>query len=436
MAFFGLYSLQHRGQEAAGVAYYNETIQTKKGQGLVAQTLNQLVADHTPIQTIIGHTRYSTAGGSALVNAQPIHIRCNRGEIAIAHNGNISNIRELRDKLFRQGAIFQTSSDTEVIVHLLSRAAPDNFEEALVEVLAQLRGAYSLVIIYEGRLYAVRDPFGFRPLYYGEANGIDLVASETCAFSMLSIPPADEVAPGQILVLSTEGQRWIKFSDPRPAHCVFELIYFARPDSDIFQKSVYQFRKEIGKALAEADPVQGDLVMPVPDSGNSAALGYAEARGIPFELGLTRNHFSGRSFTLPIQEQRELMVRMKLHPIRKVIEDKRIILVDDSLVRGTTSKILVKLLREAGAKEIHLRLSSPEIKYPCFYGIDMPTRKELISNKFDPQKLAIEIGADSVLFLPLPKLQEITKNSQTFCFACFSGNYPEELDQANREEIL
>ncbi len=418
------------------MAYFHEGIQTKKATGLVVQTLNHLAADTTPVRSVIGHTRYSTAGGSAQVNAQPIHIRCNRGEIAIAHNGNISNIHDLKEKLYKQGAIFQTTSDTEVIVHLLSRATPPDFEDALIEVLHQLRGAFSLVLLYEGRLYAVRDPYGFRPLYYGEKDGTHLIASETCSFTMLSIPTAGEVTPGEILVFSPQGRRRLPFSVPKPAHCVFELIYFARPDSDVFLRSVYQFRKKIGRALAEADPVQGDLVMPVPDSGNSAALGYAEARGIPFELGLTRNHFSGRSFTLPIQQQRELMVRMKLHPIKDVIEGKRVILVDDSLVRGTTSKILVKLLRESGAREIHLRLSAPEIKYPCFYGIDMPTRNELISNRFDPDSLAAEIGADSVLFLPLNKLKEVTEDSKAFCFACFSGDYPEELDQTNLKEIL
>lgn len=433
--FFGLYSLQHRGQEAAGVSFWKEGIRTVKGGGLVFQVLQPLVTDQTPITAAIGHTRYSTAGGSAQVNAQPIHIRCNRGEIAIAHNGNISNIHELRQRLYSEGAIFQTTSDTEVIVHLLSRVKPADFEVALQEVLGRLNGAFSLVLLFEGRLYVVRDPHGFRPLYYGQREGLHLVASETCAFSMLSMEPDREVRPGEILIFSQEGVRSIEYAPAHPAHCVFELIYFSRPDSEVFRRSVYQFRKLIGKALAAADPIHGDLVMPVPDSGNTAALGYAEAKGIPFELGLTRNHFSGRSFTLPIQEQRELMVRMKLHPIREVIHGKRIVLVDDSLVRGTTSKILVKLLREAGAAEIHLRLSAPEIKYPCFYGIDMPTRRELISNRFDPARLAGEIGADSVLFLPLPELKAVCGDASSYCFACFDGRYPERLDEVNRREV-
>jgi len=436
MAFYGLYALQHRGQEAAGVSFWNKQIQTKKGAGLVFQVLQQLPSDTTLTTCVIGHTRYSTSGGSASVNAQPIHIRCNRGEIAVAHNGNISNIHDIKKRLYDEGAIFQTTSDTEVIVHLLSRVKPADFGEALYEVLKILKGAFSLVLLFEEKLYVIRDPHGFRPLYYGQKEGIHLVASETCAFSMLGFEAEREVQPGELLIFSQNGVESKRFATPQPSHCVFELIYFARPDSDVFHRNVYHFRKMIGQALAEVDPIDADLVMPVPDSGNTAALGYAEAKKIPFELGLTRNHFSGRSFTLPIQEQRELMVRMKLHPIRKVIEGKRIVLVDDSLVRGTTSKILVKLLREAGAKEIHLRLSSPEIKYPCFFGIDMPSRKELISNQFDAHQLAKEIGADSVLFLPLNKLKEVTQTPHHYCFACFSGTYPEKLDDENQKELI
>lgn len=434
-AVYGLYALQHRGQEAAGLSYWDGGIQTRKGNGLVLPVLSPQVSEKTLTRVAIGHVRYSTAGGSASENAQPIAIRCNRGEIAIAHNGNISNFSHLKQELYRQGAIFQTSSDTEIVVHLLSRASAVDFEGALIEVLTKLQGAYSLAMIHQEELWCVRDPHGFRPLYYGEKDGLHLVASETSAFSMLRVPVKEEVPPGCIYRIGKEGVNEIRFAQPRLSRCVFELIYFARPDSEVFSRSVYQFRKAIGRALALADPLQADLVMPVPDSGNTAALGYAEAKGIPFEMGLTRNHFSGRSFILPVQQQREMAVRMKLHPIREVIQGKRIVLVDDSLVRGTTAKILLQLLREVGAAEVHLRLSAPEIKYPCFFGIDIPSRRELISNHFTSEELARQIGADSVLFLPLPHLQAVTGEPRSYCFACFSGDYPQELTPEHRREV-
>ncbi len=434
--FYSLYALQHRGQEAAGICYSeNGKFLTYKGIGLVSQVLAPFLTQNHKANLGIGHVRYSTSGGTRVENAQPIHITCIRGDIALAHNGNISNIHSIRIRLTAEGAIFQTTSDTELVLHLLSRAKAPLFQDALVEVLRQLKGAFSMVLLHDETLYIFRDPQGFRPLYYGEEGGLHMAASETSAFDMVGITRYRQVECGEILILDKSGPRSLKYAVPKPSHCVFELIYFARPDSQIFGRSVYKFRKSIGRALAEVDPVVADLVLPVPDSGTTAALGYAEVKKIPFEMGMTRNHFAGRSFTLPKQDQRELAVRMKLHPIKDVIAGKIIVLVDDSLVRGTTSKIIVKLLKEAGAKEVHLRLSSPEIRFPCFYGIDIPTRKELISNRMDAENLAREIGADSVLFLPIQDLKTVSELPENYCFACFSGDYPEELSLENQKEL-
>lgn len=436
--FYPLYALQHRGQESAGIAYTKPNgLVSYKDLGLVGKVLSHYLREEHPSRAGIGHVRYSTHGGNRLENVQPLHVTSNRGEMALAHNGNISNIDQLQAKLTDEGAIYQSTTDTEVVLHLLSRSRKADFLEALKDVLGQLEGSFSMALLHQGRLLALRDSRGFRPLYVGRKGTLTAVASETVALEMLNIDEYREVEPGEILIIDDQGWTSHRFSPPRKqAHCVFEFIYFARPDSQIFGKSVYRARKAFGRALAQVDPVKGDLVMAVPDSGNAAALGYAEEKGIPFELGLTRNHFTGRSFTLPSQDQREFAVKMKLHPIRDVISGKSLILVDDSLVRGTTSRFIVKMLREAGAREIHLRLSSPEIKYPCFYGIDIPTRGELISNTHDPEALAKHVGADSVLFLPIPKVREALGDQDDHCFACFSGDYPEPLNALQRQSTL
>lgn len=437
LLFYPLYSLQHRGQESAGISYKKtDRIVTYKDLGLVSQVLSHYLKETHPSRIGIAHARYSTHGGNLIQNVQPLHINCNKGEIALAHNGNISNIEVIRDRLVAEGAIFQSTSDTELVLHLISRSRKIEFLDALVETFQQLQGAFSMVMVHDNKLIGIRDPKGFRPLYLGWKDGLHVMVSETCALDILGITEYREVAPGEIVIINDSGVESHRFSaETKKAHCIFEFIYFARPDSQIFGKTVYTMRKKIGRALAQIDTVKADVVISVPDSGNTAALGYAEASGIPFELGLTRNHFAGRSFTLPSQAQREFAVKMKLNPIREVIQGKSIILVDDSLVRGTTSRYIVKLLRDAGAREIHLRLSSPEIKYPCFYGIDVPTRKELISNTHDPVELAKFVGADSVLFLPVDKLKECAGEADDYCYACFNGAYPEPLGPDAQKQV-
>ncbi len=427
--FFPLFSLQHRGQESCGIAYKkNGGLVAYKDLGMVSAVLSRYLSENRPSKIGIGHVRYSTNGGNKLENAQPIVVKCNKGNIALAHNGNISNTDELKDRLFQEGSIFQSTSDTELILHLLSRSREKDFFSALAKTLESVEGAFSLVLIWNETLIGIRDPHGFRPLYVGVKDGQTVFASETCALEILQVESYRSVEPGEIVAVDASGTRSIRFSTPsRKSQCVFELIYFARPDSQVFDLPVHRMRKRMGAALAKQDADRGsepcDLVLPVPDSGNSAALGYAEASGIPLELGLTRNHYAGRSFIMPTTDQRELAVRMKIHPIRDVIEGRRVVLIDDSLVRGTTSKILVKLVKEAGAREVHLRLSSPEIKWPCFFGIDIPTREELISNRLSPEEIARHIGADSVAFLGIEALRSCFPAPDDFCYACFSGDY-------------
>ena len=451
LLFYPLYAQQHRGQESAGVTYMErsprgvETMTTKKGLGLVSQVLTPFLSESHPGRIGIGHNRYSTHGGNLAQNAQPFHIVSNKGEMSLAHNGNISNLDIIRRALSDEGAIFSSTSDTEVILHLVSRSHKHKLLDALTDSLVQLQGAFSMVLMHQGALYAIRDPKGFRPLYIGCNDKMTVVVSETCGLDILGITDYREVSPGEIIVVRNGGAGpagWEshKFGYPETvpkSHCIFEFIYFARPDSEIFGRSVYRMRQAIGRQLAAGDDVAADMVMPVPDSGNAAALGYAQAKGIPFEMGLTRNHFAGRSFTLPSQAQREFAVKMKLNPIPSVVRGKSIVLVDDSLVRGTTAKRIVKLLRDAGAREIHLRLSAPEIKYPCFFGIDIPTRGELISNRLDPVALARELGADTVKFLAVEGLRACAAgtadglgpgNPDDYCYACFTGTYPEPLD--------
>jgi len=445
--FYPLYALQHRGQESAGITYRKEgdpqsgpRLVTYKDLGLVSQVLGRYLKENHPGRLGIGHVRYSTHGGNLIENVQPFHIVSNKGEMSLAHNGNISNLDQLRARLTAVGAIFQSSSDTEIVLHLISRSRKSTFREALQDALGQLEGAFSMVMLRGDELIAWRDRKGFRPLYVGWDDTLTAVVSETCAFDIMGITHYREVEPGEILFIPRGGDPSAFESLPigapsaHKAHCVFEFLYFARPDSEIFGRSVYAMRQRVGAQLAATDPVEADLVMAVPDSGTTAALGYAKAKGIPYEMGMTRNHFAGRSFTLPSQAQREFAVKMKLNPIGEVVKGKRIILVDDSLVRGTTSKHIVKLLRDAGAKEIHLRLSAPEIKYPCFYGIDVPTRGELISNKHDPVALAAWLGADTVRFLPVDQLRECSEKPDDYCYACFNGTYPEPLDAAQKRQ--
>jgi len=435
--FYMLFSLQHRGQESCGIAWEEDgTWRSRRDLGMVAPVLGRYLQETHPSRLGIGHVRYSTAGGSIVQNAQPIVVDCNKGRIALAHNGNISNGGKLRADLTAEGSIFQGTADSELILHALSRSRRGDREGFLREALEPLEGAYSLAVMHEGALIAARDPSGFRPLYIGYAGKTVYVASETCALHPLAPTSYREVAPGEVVIFDDEGESSF-FLEPRrpPRRCVFELIYFARPDSEVFGRSVHASRVLLGEALAELDmgELEADMVIPVPDSGNISAIGYARKMGLPFDFGLARNYYAGRSFILPTKDERELMARLKLHAVPEVVSGKRVVMIDDSLVRGTTSRIIVGLLREAGAKEVHLRLSAPELKWPCFYGIDIPDREALISNRLDPEGIAREIGADSVRFLPVDRLLEALGGDRGFCSACFDGHHPFPLKTGNKE---
>lgn len=432
--FYGLFSLQHRGQESAGLAYHRQgRIRSYRSVGMVAHALSHYLSEDHPSRVGIGHVRYSTQGTNKLENAQPLVVSCSKGEIALAHNGNISNSMALEKRLVDEGSIFQSTSDTELLLHLVARSRQPTFHEALIECLGSIEGAWSFLLLHDEKLYAVRDPHGFRPLVMGRRDGQVLIASETCALDMYQARDIREIEPGEMVTV--EGSRVSSERLPLPApdhraHCIFELIYFARPDSTVYGRSVHMARKKMGEMLAKADTVRADIVIAVPDSGNSAALGYSAASGVPLEQGLTRNHYMGRTFIQPTVAMRESGVRMKLHPIREAIAGKRVVVVDDSLVRGTTSRQIVHLLREAGAREVHLRLSSPPLRHPCFYGIDIPTRAELISNRLDPMGIAKDIEADSVQFLSLEDLRRCVSDPKDFCYACFSGTYPVQVSDA------
>ena len=426
--FYMLFSLQHRGQESCGVSWEEGGAWNgRKDLGMVAPVLGSLLGESHPSRLGIGHVRYSTAGGGGLQNAQPLVIECNKGRVALAHNGNISNGALLRRRLTGEGSIFQGSADSELILHLISRSRQEGREGFLREALNTLEGAYSLAMMHEDALVAIRDPSGFRPLYVGKKGGATYVASETCALHAVGPMPYRELRPGEVLVADSEGERSF-FLEPRlpPRRCIFELIYFARPDSEVFGQSVHAARTRFGEALADQDSgrLAADVVVPVPDSGNIAAIGYARRAGLPFDFGLARSHYAGRSFILPTKGQRELAARLKLHAVPEVVAGKRVVMIDDSLVRGTTSRIIVNLLREAGAKEVHLRLAAPELKWPCYYGIDIPDRDQLISNRLDPEGIAREVGADSARFLPQDRLLAALGDRDGYCCACFDGRHP------------
>lgn len=425
--FYMLFALQHRGQESAGIVWTEGGAhKVDRRLGMVSGAADAWLSGTAASTGGIGHVRYSTAGGGGIRNAQPLAVECSKGSVALAHNGNISNSAALRAALTREGAIFQSSSDSELILHLISRSRARGIEAILRDALAPLEGAYSLCMLWGDTLAAVRDPWGFRPLHIAEKDGVRYVASETCALHALGPSISQrEILPGEVVLVDEDGERSFFLPPaPRRARCVFELIYFARPDSRVFGESVHAARERFGEALAERDDVEADLVVPVPDSGNLAALGYARRAGIPFEFGITRNHYAGRSFILPTRAEREFAVRMKLHPVPEIVGGRRVVLVDDSLVRGTTSRLIVGLLKEAGAREVHLRLSAPELTGPCGYGIDIPDRSELISNRMNPGQIARHVGADTVRFLTTDLLKSRLAEPSEYCYACFDGNYP------------
>jgi len=430
MTYLGLYALQHRGQESAGIAASDrQQVRISREMGYVAdifdgETLSKLAG---PIS--IGHVRYSTAGESNLLNAQPILIDCAHGQIALCHNGNIVNARELRDDLVRQGSIFQSNSDTEVILHLYARSKARSVDDAIVESVAQVQGAFSLVMLTKDKLIAVRDPHGFRPLALGRLGDAWVVCSETCAMDLIGATYERDVAPGEILIISSEGVRSIKpFPAARLAHCIFEHVYFARPDSYVFGRSVNEVRTELGRVLARAQPVDADVVVPVPDSGVCAAMGFHEASGVPLRMGLIRNHYVGRTFIQPQQSIRHFGVKVKLNPVRSILNGKRVILVDDSIVRGTTSRKIVRMVRAAGAREVHVRISCPPTISPCFYGVDTPRKAELIGATHTLEEIREFLEADSVAYLSLDgMLSAVQTERSSYCTSCYTGVYPVEF---------
>jgi amidophosphoribosyltransferase len=442
LAYLGLYALQHRGQESAGIVSSDgKELYVHRAMGEVEEIFQPIVLAQLPGSLAIGHTRYSTAGEKALLNAQPIMIDCNKGKVALGHNGNLTNAAEWRRRLEHRGSIFQTNSDTEVIVHLIARSQARNLSGAIGDALNQVEGAYSLLVLTEDELYAVRDPRGFRPLVLGKLTtpgGFDswLVASETCAFDLLNAQYIREIEPGEMVRISKSGIESIHFAPEKPLQqCIFEHVYFSRPDSIIFGRSVNQSREMLGRLLAQEHPVDADIVVPVPDSGVPAAVGYALESKIPFRMGLIRNHYIGRTFIEPSQAIRNFGVKLKLNPIRGLIEGQRIVLVDDSIVRGTTSRKIVRMLREVGAKEIHVRISCPPTISPCYYGVDTPTREELIASSNSPEEICKFLGADSLGYVSLPALRRAVSDTEgRFCTSCYTGVYPTDLVQLEVRE--
>lgn len=434
LAYLALHGLQHRGQESAGIVVSDgEQLNQHKAMGLVQGIFTRDVIESLPGHAAIGHTRYSTAGDSAALNAQPFYVECSKGPLAVAHNGNLTNAIELRSQLEASGSIFQATSDTEVVLHLMARSSEKTLRHALRESLLRLEGAYSLVLLGKDRIIIARDQRGFRPLVYGTLEGpmgtAHVFASESCAFDLIEATLVGEVEPGEMVTVSADGVSRENFAPPLGrSHCVFEHVYFSRPDSVVFGRSVEETRHAMGRRLAVESPVPADCVVPVPDSGVSAALGYSAESGIPYQPGLIRNHYVGRTFIEPQQEIRSFGVKLKLNPVRYLIEGKRVILVDDSLVRGTTSKKIVQLVRDFGAAEVHLRISCPPTMAPCYYGVDTPDREELIASTKTLEEIRAYTGADSLAYLSLDGLQgAIHGDEESHCFACYTGRYPTDL---------
>ncbi len=440
LAFLGLYALQHRGEEAAGIASFDgKNVHLIKRTGLVADTFDEEVIKALPGRIAIGHTRYSTTGSSNIKNVQPFLVTHKKKPIAIAHNGNLTNTEKLYKRLEERGSIFQTSMDSELIIHLLVKRRNGNIKKWFKDALSQLRGAFSLVFLVGDTLVGARDPYGFRPLCLGKLDGSYILASESCALDLIKAEFIREIHPGE-MVFIRKGRLESAFlpmrKQQKTAQCIFENIYFARPDSNIFNDNVYEVRKRLGAQLAREHPVRADFVMAIPDSGNYAALGYAQELRLPFEMGMIRHHYIGRTFIQPSQYLRDFRVRIKLNPISQVLKGKRIVVVEDSIVRGTTSHNRVKELRKAGAKEIHMRISCPPIISPCFYGIDFPSRKELIAARKTIKQIERFIGVDSLKYLSLEGMLQVMKRPKNFCHACFSGKYPIDIPTNKSKYLL
>jgi amidophosphoribosyltransferase len=437
LTYLGLYALQHRGQESAGIATSDgREIRCYKNMGYVADIFKPEVIGQLPGHMAIGHTRYSTSGDTVLLNAQPFSVACNKGQVAVAHNGNITNALELRQELEHDGSIFQASSDTEVVLHLVARSRERTLSGALREALLELEGAFSLVFLAQNRIIVARDPYGFRPLAMGRLRQPDgkiayIFASETCAFDLIDAEYISDVEPGEMVCVGPEGVTRERYAPARKrSQCVFEHVYFARPDSFVFGRAVQESRENLGRLLARESPVDADVVVPVPDSGVAAALGYATESGIPFRQALIRNHYVGRTFIEPSQEIRDFGVKLKLNPIRHLIEGKRVILVDDSIVRGTTSKKIVRMVRNAGAREVHMRISCPPTISPCYYGVDTPSVRELIAANNTVDQIRDYVEADTLAYLSLPSLRRaMDDKADQYCYSCYTGNYPTRLVQ-------
>ena len=439
LTYLGLYALQHRGQESAGIATSDrEHIYRYAGMGEVSDVFSQERIDNLLGDMAIGHNRYSTTGSSFLKNAQPFRASSILGPIVLSHNGNLTNSLTIRSDLEKQGHIFQTTIDSEVIVHLMAKSGLNDFLDALVFSLKQIKGAYSLLIMNRNRLFAVRDPYGFRPLSLGKLGDAWVVASETCAFDMVGAEFVRDVKPGELIELtSSEVKSFFPFQKHEESLCIFEYIYFSRPDSKIFGESVYDMRINLGRMLAKMSPVDADIVLPIPDSSNCAALGYAKESGIPFELGMIRSHYIGRTFIEPTQKSRDLAVKLKFNVVESVVKDKRIIIVDDSIMRGTTMRKIIKMFKTAGAKEIHVRISSPPAKFPCFYGIDIPTQSELIASSHSVEEIRKYLRVDSIAYLTMETLIEtVSAQHQKYCVACFDGNYPCKFEDSIVDDNL
>jgi amidophosphoribosyltransferase len=442
IAYLGLYAQQHRGQEGAGIVALAKDPEPRftvhRGLGLVADVFNDFDFSQMPGTCAVGHNRYTTAGHHHLANVQPFFSEIAPGKIALAHNGNLINSDELRQQLIADGSIFASTSDTEVILHLIAhapKAVPR--VETVISALQQVQGAYSLLILFDDRIFAVRDPNGFRPLAMGELDGAVVFASETCAFDLIGARYVRDVEPGEIVEVTGVNKvtSYFPFGYAKPSPCIFEYVYFARPDSNVFTRNVYPIRQNLGRVLAQENPVEADFVVPVPDSGVPAALGYAQESGIPFEYGLIRNHYVGRTFIEPKQSIRDFGVKIKLNPNKELLAGKRIIVVDDSIVRGTTSRKLVKMFREAGAKEVHMRIAAPPTADPCYYGIDTPEKGELIAAQKTIDEIASYLEVNSLAYLSLEGLYKAVGVAPgKFCDACFSGNYPIGIGKRKRSE--
>jgi amidophosphoribosyltransferase len=437
LAYLGLHALQHRGQESAGIVSSDGlTSRVHKAMGSVADIFTEDVLSKMRGSLAIGHTRYSTAGDSALLNAQPILVQSNKGSIAVAHNGNLVNATQVRARLESQGSIFQTNSDTEVIVHLIALSKEHTLPEAVADALRRVEGAFSLVMMSNDRVFAVRDPRGFRPLAMGrialEGQKHDTIvfASETCAFDLIGAEYVRDVKPGELIVVGPEGISSRFYSTAAPqSSCIFEHVYFSRPDSIVFGRAVQTSREELGRQLAREAGVEADLVVPVPDSGVTAAVGYAAESGLPFRFALIRNHYVGRTFIEPSQSVRDFGVKLKLNPVRSLLQGKRVVLIDDSIVRGTTSRKIVRMIRSAGAKEVHMRISCPPTISPCYYGVDTPSKKQLIAANKSVEEIRDYIGADSLAYLSLEGLKKACGEGEkiSYCSACYTGNYPTDI---------